>query len=260
MDVACFVAPAHVGHLHVVTGDDHRLFIASDWRSLEELIRTSPVDIVVIDPVDGLVVHTDRVRQLLRDFPSLPLVIYTTLAPAVTQALVRLAANGLQTVVLRGFDDDVLRFRTLLERLPEYELSDQLLALLREPLDAVPVALRRVIVRCVRSPHEFQDVNDLAQATGVTRRTFDRWMATVGLSAKSLVKTARAVRAYHLMRDPGYRLSDVAQKVGYSEARLFARHVRQVTGMVPSSLRRRLEPDEFMARLSDRLRRADAEA
>jgi AraC-like DNA-binding protein len=260
MDVACFVPPIVVGHLHVVTGDQHRLFIASDWSSLEELVHTSPVDVVVIDPMDGLVAHTDRVRQLLRHFPSLPLVIYTTLSPAVTQALVQLAAHGLQTVVLRGFDDDAVRFRSLLERLPEYELSEQLLTMLREPLEAVPVALRRVIVRCVRSPHEFQDVNDLARATGVTRRTFDRWMSTVGLSAKSLVKTARAVRAYHLMRDPGYRLADVAQKVGYSEARLFARHVRQVTGMVPSSLRRRLEPDEFMTRLSNRLRRVDAEA
>ena len=260
MDVVSFVPPSLVGHLHVVVGGEHRLFIASDWSSLEELIRTEPVDVVVIDPRDGLVVRIDEVRDLLQRFPSLPLVVYTTLSPAVTQALVQLAANGLQTVVLRGFDDDALRFRALLERLPEYELSDQLLAMLREPLEAAPAVLRRVIVRCVRSPHEFQDVNDLARATGVTRRTFDRWMGMVGISSKSLVKISRAVRAYHLMRDPGYRLSDIGRKVGYPETRLFARHVRQVTGLVPSSLRRRLEPEEFIARLGELLRRTDAEA
>ncbi len=259
MDVVCFVPPHLVGHLHVVVGEEHRLFIASDWDSLGELIRTEPVDIVVVDPRDGVLIRTAEVQLLLQQFPSLPLVIYTTLSPLVTQALVNLARVGLQTVVLRGFDDDASRFRGMLERLPEYELSDQLLALLREPLTGVPAAMRRVIGRCIQSPHEFQDVNDLARATGFTRRTFDRWMEMVGVSSKSLVKIARAVRAYHLMRDPGYRLSDVARKVGYQETRLFARHVRQVTGMVPSALRRQLEPDEFIARLGERLRSTDVE-
>jgi AraC-like DNA-binding protein len=260
VDVASFVPPTLVGHLTVVVGEEHRLFIASDWNSLDELIRTEPVDIVVVDPREGAEVCADAVRDLMQRYPSLPLVVYTTLSPAVTQGLVQLAASGLQTVVLRGFDDEALRFRSLLERLPEYALSDRLLEMLREPLAEAPTVLRRVIVQCVRSPHEFQDVNDLARATGVTRRTFDRWMAAVGVSSKSLVKIARAVRAYHLMRDPGYRLADIARKVGYQETRLFARHVRQITGLVPSSLRRRLEPEEFIARLGERLRRIDAEA
>lgn len=138
-------------------------------------------------------------------------------------------------------------------------MSERLLALIQEPLNEVPVQLRRAIVRCIRSPHEFQDVSDLVRASGYTRRTFDRWMMLVGVSSKSLVRIARAVRAYHLMRDPGYQLSDIARKVGYAEPRLFARHMRQVTGMVPSSLRRRMEPDEFIALLEQRLRRPDVE-
>ena len=243
----------------MVVGEEHRLFIASDWSSLEELIRVEPVDIVVVDPREGLEVRTREVEALLRQFPSLPLVVYTTLSPEVTQSLVLLARVGLQTVVLRGFDDEALRFRALLERLPEYELSDRLLSMLREPLKDVPVTLRRAIVRCVRSPHEFQDVSDLVRASGFTRRTFDRWMGMVGVSSKSIVRIARAVRAYHLMRDPGYRLTDIARKVGYPDTRLFARHVQQVTGMVPSSLRRRLEPDAFIALISERLRRTDVE-
>jgi AraC-like DNA-binding protein len=243
----------------VVVGEEHRLFIASDWTSLEELIRAEPVDVVVVDPRDGHEVRTREVEALLRQFPSLPVVVYTTLSPEVTQSLVQLARLGLQTVVLRGFDDEALRFRALLERLPEYELSERLLALIQEPLNEVPVQLRRAIVRCIRSPHEFQDVSDLVRASGYTRRTFDRWMMLVGVSSKSLVRIARAVRAYHLMRDPGYQLSDIARKVGYAEPRLFARHMRQVTGMVPSSLRRRMEPDEFIALLEQRLRRPDVE-
>lgn len=259
MDVVSFVPPSLVGHLHVVVGEEHRLFIASDWTSLEELIRAEPVDVVVVDPRDGHEVRTREVEALLRQFPSLPVVVYTTLSPEVTQSLVQLARLGLQTVVLRGFDDEALRFRALLERLPEYELSERLLALIQEPLNEVPVQLRRAIVRCIRSPHEFQDVSDLVRASGYTRRTFDRWMMLVGVSSKSLVRIARAVRAYHLMRDPGYQLSDIARKVGYAEPRLFARHMRQVTGMVPSSLRRRMEPDEFIALLEQRLRRPDVE-
>ena len=146
MDVVSFVPPSLVGHLHVVVGEEHRLFIASDWASLEELIRVEPVDIVVVDPRDGLEVRTREVEALLRQFPSLPVVVYTTLSPEVTQSLVQLARMGLHTVVLRGFDDEALRFRALLERLPEYELSDQLLAMLRESLESVPVPLRRAIL------------------------------------------------------------------------------------------------------------------
>ena len=243
----------------MVVGEEHRLFVASDWTSLEELIRAEPVDIVVLDPREGHEVRTAEVESLLRQFPSLPVVVYTTLSPEVTQSLVRLAQLGLQTVVLRGFDDEALRFRALLERLPEYELSERLLAMLREPLEQVPVPLRRAIVHCVRSPHEFQDVSDLVRASGYTRRTFDRWMTLVGVSSKSLVRIARAVRAYHLMRDPGYELQDIARKVGYHGTRLFARHMEQVTGMVPSSLRRRLEPEEFISLLGERLRRPDVE-
>ena len=60
---------------------------------------------------------------------------------------------------------------------------------------------------------------------------------------------ARLVRAYHYTRDPGYLLGDVATKLGYSEPRIFAHHVKEATGLLPSVWRRRVKPENFVAQL-----------
>jgi AraC-like DNA-binding protein len=106
-----------------------------------------------------------------------------------------------------------------------------------------------------RSPHIFHDVRDLAVAAGMTRRSLDRWLWRVGVApAKMLVVGARMLRAYYYMRDPGYLLEDVAAKLQYPTARLFARQMRLATGLMPSAVRARVGPDVFVELLAARLR------
>lgn len=260
MEVLARLSPPLLGHLRVVVAREHALTPVEDWRALSAAIRIRPADVVVVDPRDGGAMRTEEVESLLGQYPSLPVVVYTTLTPQALKATVELAKRGVQHVVLRGFDDEPGRFRALLERLPAYAMSEQLLATLAGRLGPAPAPLVRALERLFRSPHGFHDVHDLAVAAGMTRRSLDRWLDRLGVApAKIVVISARMLRAYHYMRDPGYLLEDVAAKMGYPTSRLFARQMRLATGLMPSVVRERLMPDVFVAKLAERLCRRGGE-
>ena len=90
----------------------------------------------------------------------------------------------------------------------------------------------------------------------MTRRNLDRWLDRIGLaSARMLILAARLIRAVHYMRDPGYLLDDITKKLGYGSARLFARQVRAATGLTPTMLRERGEPEQLIRELTAQLSR-----
>ena len=254
MEVLARLSPPFLSHLRIVVGREYTLTAVDDWESFEAAVRSHPADVVVVDPRDGGGVRIDELGTLIARYPSLPVVVYTALSPEAMRALVELAKYGVHHVVLRGYDDEPRRFRTLLERLPAYALSEQVLAGLSERLARAPAPLVRAVERLFRSPHAFHDVQDLAVAAGMTRRSLDRWLDRIGIApAKMLVIVARLLRAYHYMRDHGYLLEDVAAKLGYPTARLFARQMRLATGLMPSAVRERVAPDRFVATLGARL-------
>ena len=254
MEVLARLSPSFLSHLRIVAGREYTLTAVDDWESLAAAVRSHPTDVVVVDPRDAGGMRVEELGSLLGRYPSLPVVVYTMLSPEAMRASVELAKYGVQHVVLRGYDDEPRRFRTLLERLPAYALSEQVLTGLAARLDGAPPSLLRAVERLFRSPHAFHDVQDLAVAAGMTRRSLDRWLDRTGVApAKMLVIGARLLRAYHYMRDPGYLLEDVAAKLGYPTPRLFARQMRLATGLMPSAVRERVAPDRFVAALGARL-------
>ncbi|MDQ3698742.1 MAG: DNA-binding response regulator [Gemmatimonadota bacterium] len=258
MEVLARLPPALLSHLRIVAARDFNVQAVDDWEALARAIRATPVDVAVIDPREGGTMRTEEIRQLLGRYGSLPVVVYTTLTPEALQATVELAKYGVQHVVLRGFDDEPRRFRALLERVPADAMSEQMLGLLAVALEGAPLPLVRAVERLFRTPHGFRDVEDLAVAAGLNRRSLDRWLDRIGVaSAKSFVVGARMLRGYFYMRDTGYLLDDVAAKLGYPTARLFARQMRLATGLMPSTIRNRVEPEEFVANLAARLCRRE---
>jgi AraC-like DNA-binding protein len=55
------------------------------------------------------------------------------------------------------------------------------------------------------------------------------------------------------MRDPGFLLEDITRKLGYRSPRLFARQVRTVTGLTPSTLRGIVQYEQVIEQLAERL-------
>ena len=246
-------------HLRVALENEHVLTVVDDWDTLSRTVRSRAIDVVIIDPrIDGAI-EIEALKQLIGRYPTLPVVVYTLLSPELLRATVELANLGVRHLILRGFDDEPRRLRELLERVPAQQLSDIVLQGLAPRLQAAPPMLRRAITKLFEMPQTFRGVEDLAGAAGMTRRNLDRWLDRLGLaSARMLILAARLTRAVHYMRDPGYLLDDITKKLGYGSGRLFARQVRAATGLTPSMLRQRGEPEKLIRELTAQLSRPGA--
>ena len=258
MEVVALLPAPLLSHLRVVLAGEHELTAITGWNELVPIVRSRPVDAAIVDPLVDGVIRLGEVQSVLVRYRTFPVVVYTVLTPETLKATVELANWGVQHVVLRGFDDEPRRFRRLLDRLPAYAMSDMVLTKLAESLAEAPGPLAAAVRRLFEAPHSFRYVRDLADAAGMTRRNLDRWLDRIGLApARTLLVAARLVRAYHYTRDPGYLLGDVATKLGYSEPRIFAHHVKEATGLLPSVWRRRVKPETFVAQLVLLCRRGD---
>jgi AraC-like DNA-binding protein len=250
LDVAAFLPPVLLAHLRVVLGAEHTIYPVEGWDELEFLVRRSSVDVAVVDPsADGLVRVTE-IRSLVEHYPTLPMVLYTSLSPQTLKALVELAKHGAQQVVLHRFDDAPAKFLSVLERQPGSTLSSLILEQLSEPIGALPSALARAVERMFKRPGQFFGVPDLASAAQMPRRTVYRYFEAVGLASPRLVVTgARMLRAYSYMREPGHSLLDVATKLGYTQQQL-RRSMVELVGQTPVRVRAVVDAEQFVGMLA----------
>ncbi len=259
MDVAAFLSPQLLTHLRVVLGRGHQLHPAEGWTELARVLREEVVDLLVADPgADGHVRVAD-LQHLIRQFPSVPVVVYTALSPATMKAVVQLAKVGVEHVVLNRFDDEPRRFRELLEGVPGHAFADQMLRQLAGPLAGLPIQVSRAVEQLFRSPGRFRSTDDLAAAAGMNKRTLYRNLEPVGFySPRLLVVAARLLRVYAHLRDPGRQIKEIAEKVGYHSPWQLTQQMREVTGHTPRTVRRRVGPEEFIALLARRVYRPAA--
>jgi AraC-like DNA-binding protein len=240
-------------------GRGHRLYPAEGWTELAKILRAEGVDLLVADPAADGSVKVVELQQLIRQFPSVPVVIYTLLSPATMKAVVQLAKVGVEHVVLNRFDDEPRRFRDLLEGVPGYALADQMLRQLAGPLAGLPIQVSRAVEQLFRSPSRFRSTDDLAAASGMNKRTLYRNLEPVGFfSPRLLVVAARLLRVYAHLRDPGRQIKEIADKVGYHSPWQLTQQMREVTGHTPRTVRRRVGAEEFIALLARRVYRPAA--
>ena len=260
MEVLARLSAPLAAQLQIALAGEHSLTVVDSWGALLLAIRERPVDLVVLDPRTSGGLELGQARELLARHPTLPVVVYTTLAADSMQATVMLAKLGVQHVVLRGFDDEPRRFRQMIDQLPATQLSDSVLQHVLPQLHDAPVLFVRAVTKLFEAPQEFLDVEDLARMSGMTRRSLDRWFARSGLvAARTMMLVARLTRAKHYMNDPGFLLEDIAKKLGYSSIRVFARQVRTATGMTPSTMRSAFTSEEFSLHMAALLCRPEVD-
>jgi AraC-like DNA-binding protein len=254
MEVAARLSDPLVAALRIVLGDQHALLPISSWMGLERTLQERSVDVVVLEPCP---LREDELRaliELVARHPATPVVVYTFVTPLAMRATVELARVGARQVVFKGFDDSPRRFRALLEELGDAAWSSALWSWVAARLAHTPARVERAVERLFRYPHRYVDVADLVRASGLTRRTLERWLARAGIgSAKMLVLSARVERAHYLLRHSAAPIGDVAARLGFPSVRLFARQVRLATGHPPSALRHALTAAELQAALAARL-------
>ncbi len=259
MLVVAYLPRNLLAHLRNVLGETHLLAAAADPAELHSLLRIGDADLLIVDPAvhDGQ--RAEAIEEIVARNASLPVVVYTTLAPASMRHVVRLARLGVQHVVLNRFDDEPRRFLELIERVPAHPVAELMLQELAESLRCMPVVLARAVEQLIRSPSRVRNTQDLATMAGMTLRTVYRHLTPVGLQPRHLIVSARLLRAYVFLRNPGSRLKEIAHKLGYADPGHLSEQLRDWTGVAPKDIRRAMTPAEFVHRIAEHLRRADRE-
>lgn len=81
------------------------------------------------------------------------------------------------------------------------------------------------------------DLENLAEAAGLSRRTLQRKLAQAGTNFRALLKSGRLRMAQQRLSDSSMRVTDIAAEIGYTDASNFARAFQRQTGLSPSEYR-----------------------
>src|SRR5690349_21927990 len=224
---------------------------ARTWDDALTAIRGRPVELAVVDPLLSGTASAHEIERLRRLFPSLPLLLYTSLSPATAGVLLALGQAGIRDVVIFRYDDHPSRLSELLAQEEARSASRQLLEQVASVLTPLPSELRWVFEDVLRSPAELQTVQQVAARARVDRRTLERWFLRLGLpSPRHFLAAARVLYAHRLLQDPGFTIEDVAQRLGYSQTKTLQLHARAYLGLTLGELRFALDPADALERVA----------
>ncbi len=236
-------AAGHRFLFHPVTG----------WDDGVQAVLRQPVEIGVVDPALEGSPRAQGIQRLQALFPSLPIIIYTGLAPDLPAVLLQLGQAGIRRVIVLRHDDHPQRLGDLLMAEAAHAVSHCLIDAIADLLQGFPGELRWAIETVLREPQAVQSVRALAERARMDRRTCLRWFAKAELPPPSVTLTAlRVVYAHRLLQDPGYTVEDVATRLGYAQARSFAQAAKEVLGLTPGEMRGALTPEEALAIVRER--------
>ncbi|HET8650828.1 MAG TPA: helix-turn-helix transcriptional regulator [Gemmatimonadales bacterium] len=222
------------------------------WTELTEAVRGWPVEMAVVDPqwrTDGL----EALERFRIMFPSLPVLIYTRLAPETAGPLLALAGLGAQRALFYGLDDDPETLRSVLNHGWEQSVACQVLRAVTGLIQDVPSRLQQALDSTLCASGPFPTVDALAERAQVRRRTCERWFARRGLpSPRTVLILGRLLQAHRLLLDPGYNVEDVALKLGFRRSKTMQMHFREVFGMTAGEARLGLTPAAALANVASR--------
>src|SRR2546425_1034850 len=160
---------------------------AGSWAEALSPIRARPVELAVVDPLLSGEPRTREIERLRVLFPSLPLVLYTTLTPRTAGVLLTLGQRGIEHVIIARYDDHPLRLREVLAEEEAHSASRQLLDQLADALAPLPRELRWGLEEALRSPAGVPTVGPGAADTAVPQAAAlpagDRVVTAQGSSA-----------------------------------------------------------------------------
>jgi AraC-like DNA-binding protein len=231
-----------------LVGSDHELRCARTWRAATRVTRSEPIDMLVFDPAVSGPPTAEDAEQFRALFPSLPAMVYTTLAPGIPSAMLRLGRMGVKRVLLAWLEDQPDRVTNLLLAEAQHTIVAQLNHTVSELLQDGPDKLVWAAEKMLREPASVHTVQHLAETAGMDRRTCARWFEKCNLTTPSIFMILlRVIHGHLLLQDPGYTVDDVAKKLGYSQTRTFAQNVKQFFGMSLREYRTMLSSTEVLA-------------
>ncbi|HEX7336595.1 MAG TPA: hypothetical protein VF252_05235, partial [Gemmatimonadales bacterium] len=140
------------------------------WPESVDTIRAKPVEMAVVDPLLSGEARAHGIERIRLLFPSLPLLIYTELAPATASVLLQLGRSGIRRVVFHRFEDAPSSLRSALQAELEQSASQQVMHAVGEALRGLPPELLQALEAMLHAGHEAPTVTALAERAQLTRR------------------------------------------------------------------------------------------
>jgi len=250
MSVVVYASPIQTAALRTALTPGYRIIVADSWRQLELAIRSKPVSVVIVDPTREESAGVSEAERLIKKYSSVPFLAYVGVNAESVKAVARLARVGLQDVLLFACDDRAEQIRLKVDAVSVSPLANVFLGELRTHLAKLPCATAQSVENLFQVPHRYSGVCDLANAAATTLSGLYRSFRAAGLSSpKRFLIAARVLRGYKYLLEPEFSVENVAAKACYTSSRAFVRHVRQIFGVCPSSLRDPFACDKALAQL-----------
>jgi methylphosphotriester-DNA--protein-cysteine methyltransferase len=209
------------------------------WGELDAALRRAPATtLVVVDPYAGprRGDRFPRVRDLLRGFPSVPVVAAMELHPEMAGDVAMLLEWGVSEVVALGPESTP---RALAARLRQAHVRPLKRALEAALSPYVSLEARQILLAAAEVAAEGGLAPELASRLGVTPRTLTVRCARADLPAPRQVQAwLRVLLACMLLDDPGRTVYGAAYASGYQTERSLRRAITTFLGVDSTTLRK----------------------
>lgn len=200
-------------------------------------LATHPATVaVIVEPRDDEGVLLAPLLETFREgVPTLPLVAYVRWNETSPADVLALARAGVDEIVRAGVDDTEFTLRATLAGAAVVRLASEV----RREVSALADAEARPIVEWVLNhAHEQHDVEGIASALGLSRRTISRRLSRAGLPrARELSGWCRLLLAARLMEDPLRTLESIAFAFDFGSGAGLRNMLQRYTGLRPREVR-----------------------
>jgi AraC-like DNA-binding protein len=172
---------------------------------------------------------------LMARFPTVPFLGYCGIGVSHAEELRELARAGVHELVFRDIDDLPTLLRTKLGRGIEACAGA---SVVRRLSGQLPETLRGVVEYCVSFPRESHEIEKVALALGVHRKTLVNWCQRAHAPPPStLVTWVRLLLAVEILQSPGHTIERVAHSLEFASGSAFRNLCRRYFGRRPAELR-----------------------
>jgi AraC-like DNA-binding protein len=205
-------------------------------QELITLLENNLASVVVLDMRDHEGNSTlGAVRHIREAFPSVPVVLYCSLAPDTSRDVLEFARAGVNDLVLRGVDDLRITLRGAITAASDHCSARSLLKEF-EPL--VPANILPMLRYCLENGRRALTVEQVAEALGVHRKTLVDRLSTAGLPTPSaIIAWCRLLVSARLLEDPGRSVEQVALLLDFPSGTSMRNMVKRYTGLRPGEVR-----------------------
>ncbi|HVT38047.1 MAG TPA: hypothetical protein VHE78_03315 [Gemmatimonadaceae bacterium] len=229
---------------------EHTLLRENNATAAAAAMRDRACDVLVFDPG---VISEEEFEMILAPLmhSRVPVLLFTKLTPSAARRIVRAAELGAHELVLRGEDNVAELLTHKLASLYGPSAPAHLLNRAAPHLRRLPDTLQTAAVSLFASGPLPRWVDDLAEASGLARRSVDRWMERIGIEGASmLLDTARLARVWEPLVEEKRSVAAVTARCGYARQRLLVAHARRIVGVPPSEIAAAMSRREFSERLA----------